>query len=224
MRAIHFGQRKLHQQLTGVLGQPPVTSLAMPELTLNHPKRLFHLGADAGFDFFNLIGQGVAEFGLLQRFALALHHGNFTVHDSVFVLNLLALFNASVARFSKDHFFLPMPQDMRMRHIASIGRRCRDRMHQARVSVKANVCLHSKLPLAALLDLVHFRAVLAFFIVGRTGRCDHGGTLHRAGLEPQLAINQLGILSGQNLRTKAVLPEHISKAQDGVLVGQLGDY
>ena len=134
-----IGQRKHHQQLAGVLGQTPITRLAMPELTLDHPKRMLHLGADTGFDLFNPIGQGVAGFGLVQRFALARHHGNFPVHASVFVLNLLALFNASVARVGKDHFFLPMQQGMRLRHIVGISRSRRDRMHQARVSVHANV-------------------------------------------------------------------------------------
>jgi hypothetical protein len=100
------GQRKHHQQLAGVLGQPPVTRLARPKLILDHPKRMLHLGADTGFDLFNPISQGVAGFGLVQRLALARHHGNFPVHASVFVLNLLALFNAPVARVGKDHFLL----------------------------------------------------------------------------------------------------------------------
>jgi hypothetical protein len=104
-----IGQRKHHQQLAGVLGQTPVTRLAVSKLTLDHPKRMLHLGADTGFDLFNPISQGLAGFGLVQRLALARHHGNFPVHASVFVLNLLALFNASVARVGKDHFFLPMP-------------------------------------------------------------------------------------------------------------------
>jgi hypothetical protein len=66
------GQRKHQQQFTGVLGQPPVTHLATPELTLDHPKRMLHFGADTGF-------------GLVQRFALAQHNGNFPVHASVFI-------------------------------------------------------------------------------------------------------------------------------------------
>jgi hypothetical protein len=108
------GQRKHHQQLAGVLGQTPVTRLAMPELTLDHPKRMLHLGADTGFDLFNPISQGEAGFGPVQRLALARHHGNFPVHASVFFLNLLALFNAPVARVGKDHFLLPVQQYMRL--------------------------------------------------------------------------------------------------------------
>jgi hypothetical protein len=43
--------------VTGVLGQASVSRLAMPELTLDHPKLMLHLGADTGFDLFNPISQ-----------------------------------------------------------------------------------------------------------------------------------------------------------------------
>ena len=66
-----IGQSKHHQQLAGVLGQAPVTRLAMPELTLDHPNRMLHLGENTGFDLFNPISQGVAGFGLVQRLELA---------------------------------------------------------------------------------------------------------------------------------------------------------
>jgi hypothetical protein len=79
----HVGQRKHHQQLAGVLGQPPAKHLAMPELTLDHPKRMLHLGADTGFDLFNPISQDVAGFGLVQRLALARHHGELNRPSSI---------------------------------------------------------------------------------------------------------------------------------------------
>ena len=82
----------------------------MPELPLDHSKQMPQLCADTGFALFNLISQGLAGFGLVQRIGLALHHGNFLVHASVFVLNLLALFSAPVALVGKDHFFLSMQQ------------------------------------------------------------------------------------------------------------------
>lgn len=128
------GQRKHHQQLAGVLVQTPVTRLVMPEMALEHPKRMLHLDADTGFDLFNQFSQGVAGFGLVQRLAFILHHSKLPVHTSVLVFNLLALFNASAARVGKDRFFLSMQQGMLLRQSVGIGRRCRDRMHQARVS------------------------------------------------------------------------------------------
>ena len=133
------GQREHHQQLTGVLGQAPVTRLAMPELTLDHPKGMLHLGADAGLEFFKLIRQCVADPGFVQCLALARHHRNLPVHISVLVLNLLALFNAPVARVGKHNFFLSMQQGMRLCHIVRIGRSRRDCVNQSRLSVHADV-------------------------------------------------------------------------------------
>ncbi len=116
-----------------------------------------------------------------------------------------------------------MHQGMRLRHVVGIGRRCRDRVHQARVSVHANVRLHAKVPLAALLGLVHLRVALAFVVLVRTGRCNQGGIHHRAGLDHQPAINQFGIHSRQYLRAQVVLFKHVPKARDGAFIRQPGD-
>jgi hypothetical protein len=85
------------------------------------------------------------------------------------------------------------------------------------------VRLHAKVPLVALLGLMHLRVALAFVVLGRTGRSNQGGIHHRSGLEHQPAVNQFGIDSRQYLRAQVVLLEHVSKAQDGALVGQPGD-
>jgi len=84
-------------------------------------------------------------------------------------------------------------------------------------------CLHAKVPLAALLGLMHLRVALAFVVLGRTGRCNQGGVHHRAGLEHQSAINQFGIDSRQYLRAQVVLLEPVSKAQDCAFIRQSGD-
>jgi hypothetical protein len=104
----------------------------MPELTLDHPKRILHLGGDTCFDFFNPISQGVSSFGFIQRFALAQLHGYFPVQPSLLVLNILELFNVQVVnRVGKDHLFLPMQLGLHLRHILCISRRCRDYVRQA---------------------------------------------------------------------------------------------
>jgi hypothetical protein len=41
------------------------------KLTLDHPKRVLHLGADARLELFQLIRQGVADQRFVQRLALA---------------------------------------------------------------------------------------------------------------------------------------------------------
>jgi hypothetical protein len=117
-------QGKQREQLRRVLGQPFVANLGETELTLDHPKRMLDLGANAGFDLFQFILEGVTGFGLVQRFALARRHGNLPVHLGVLVPNLLALFNAPVARVGKDNFFLSVQRGVRLRHIVCVGRLC----------------------------------------------------------------------------------------------------
>lgn len=151
----------------------------MTEVTIDHPKWMLHLGAVNGFYHFNPIGQSAASFDLVQPFTFARHHGNFPAHASVFFLNILALFNASAAQDGKDNSFLPGEQDMRFRNIMGTVRRCRDRMHQARVRVHTNVRLHAKVPLVDLIGLVHFRIAHAFVVLGRTGCRNQGGIHHR---------------------------------------------
>ena len=146
-------QGKQREQLHRVLGQPFVPNLGETELTLNHPKRMLDLGANAGLDLLQFILEGVTGFGFVQRFTLARHHGNLPVHASVLVLNLLALFNAPVARVGKDNFFLSVQQGVRLRHIVCIGRRRHNCVNQARLIVHADVRLHPKVPLVSFLGL-----------------------------------------------------------------------
>ena len=53
------GQRKQRDELCGVLGKPPVAHLGVPELTLDDPKRMLHLGPHAGFELFGLFVQSL---------------------------------------------------------------------------------------------------------------------------------------------------------------------
>lgn len=50
-----IGERKQRMQLRCVLGQSPIANLYVPELALDDPERMFHLGADAGLDVLKLV-------------------------------------------------------------------------------------------------------------------------------------------------------------------------
>ncbi len=65
-----------------------------------------------------------------------------------------------------------MQQVLGLRHIRRIRRRCRHRVHQARIDVDPNVGLHSEVPLVALLGLVHLRIARAVGVLRRTRRGD----------------------------------------------------
>ena len=49
-----MAQRKRRVQLRRVLGQPLVAHLGVPELLLDDPKRVFHLGSNASLGVFTL--------------------------------------------------------------------------------------------------------------------------------------------------------------------------
>ena len=60
-----------------------------------------------------------------------------------------------------------------------------DCVYLARVNIDANVGLHPKEPLVAILGLVHLGVALTTAVPGRTRRGNQGGINHRARLEYQ---------------------------------------
>ena len=96
-------------------------------------------------------------------------------------------------------------------------------MHQARISVHANVRLHAEVPLVTFLGLVYLGVAPAAAVPGRSGRRNQRGVHHGASLEHQAALDQLGVDGGQNLLAQLVLFEDVAKPQDGALIGQPGD-
>ena len=53
-----IAQGEQRVQLGGVLRQSALADLHVPELALDHPKRMFHLGTDARLDVLELFGDG----------------------------------------------------------------------------------------------------------------------------------------------------------------------
>ena len=64
-------QRKQRVQLRGVLGQTVVARLHVPELALDHPKRVFQLGSDAGLYMFEFFRDFAHRRGFVQCSAFA---------------------------------------------------------------------------------------------------------------------------------------------------------
>ena len=110
-----------------------------------------------------------------------------------------------------------------MTSFVRVGGRAHHRVHQATVSVHANVRFHAKVPLIALLGLVHLGVACARAVLGGTGRGNQGGIDHGAGLEQQATLRQHGVDGGEDLRTQVVRFEQVAKAQDGALVRQARD-
>ena len=60
------GQRKQRVELRGVFLEPAVAHLDVAELALNDPKRLLHLGPDAGLDSLHWVDESIDQSGLVQ--------------------------------------------------------------------------------------------------------------------------------------------------------------
>ena len=76
------------------------------------------------------------------------------------------------------------------------------------------MCLHSEVPLVALLDLVHLRITLTTFVLGGAGRGNQGSVHYGAALEQQVVGSQLGVDDLKDLWAQVVLFEQVSETQD----------
>ncbi|CQR41666.1 conserved hypothetical protein [Thiomonas sp. CB3] len=209
-----------HQQLARVLGQAPITCLAMSELAFDHPKRVLHLGTNAGLGFLQSVHDRPHGRVLLQRFAVAGHHGHMPTDLRVILNHLFAFVHATVTGVGKDIAFFAMEQGAGLRDIVRVGAGAHHRVHQARVGIHANVRFHPKMPLISLLGLVHLGVAFSLGVLGRTGGRNQGGIDDGAGLEQQSLPLELGVDRLQDLRAQVVRFEQVAKPQDGALVGQ----
>lgn len=72
--------------------------------------------------------------------------------------------------------------------------------------------LHSKLPLVAILGLVHLGVTLPVLVLGRTGGSNDGGIHDGASLEHQALLGQRGVDRGQYLRRQLILVQQVESA------------
>ncbi len=70
---------------------------------------------------------------------------------------------------------------------------CLVHMHQARFVIDADVGLHAKVILVALLGLVHLRVTLAILVLGRARRVDQRRVDDGALAQLQAAVTQIAV-------------------------------
>lgn len=98
-----------------------------------------------------------------------------------------------------------MQQACRLCHVADVGDGADDRMHQTRFGIHTDMRLHSKMPLVALLGLVHVGVTLAVLVLGRTGCRNDGGIHNGAGLKHQALLGKRGVDGGSHLGRQSAL-------------------
>ena len=204
-----IGQRKQRDELRGVFGKTPVAHLGVPELALDNPKRMLHLGLHAGFELLSLFVQR-SPGRMLLRLTLTRAHG----HMPIYASGVGSFAGALVARINKDHLFFTVQQRMSLGDIIDVCGSSDDGVHQTGLRVHPNMGLHAEVPLVALLNLVHLGVAFTALILGRARRSNQGGIHHGARLEQQAVRGQLGVDDLQNLWAQRVLFEQITKSQN----------
>ena len=213
-------QRKQCCQLRRVFDQAPIPSLAIAKLAFDHPEGVFHFGPNAGLELLQLVYQGVYSFALLKSPALARHHDNLPFNPRVLRLNLLALGDAAVAGVCKYNSLFTVQQSLSLRDVVFIGSSTRNSVNQARLSVCANVGLHTEVPLVAFLGLVHLWVTLTRVVLGGARGCDQSGINDRACFEQQAPLDQLGVDSSKNLSGQVVGFKQVTESENGALIRQ----
>ena len=210
-----IGEREQRRQLRGVLLQSTVPHLDEAELTLDHPEWVFHLRPQARLQSLDLI-ERAAPCRIRQGPAFARSHRHLPCHARSF----WPLAGALVTGISEHDRLFAMQQSVTLGDVIDVGGGADHGMDQPRFGIRSNVGLHPKVPLIALLGLVHLRVPLAGAVLGRTGGGNQGGIDNRAGLEQQTCLSKHGIDGIKHRLGQLVRFQQVPETKDGGFVRQ----
>ena len=216
-RQEQIGQPKQREQLHFVLRQPAIARLPVLEQVLDHMERVLDLCPNARLGVLELFEQRPQPVGR-QRFALAALHGDVPSHRGVPIL--FALGYALVACITEHLRLLAVQQLVRLAHIAYVGRRRHDRMHQPGLGIDADVRLHPEVPLVALLRLVHLGVARLGAVLGRRGRGNERRINDRALAHHQASLGQMRLDDLEDFLREPVRLEQATKPQQRGRVGR----
>ena len=146
---------------------------------------MLDLGPDTGLALLDFVHECVDwNVCFIEMFALARKHGHLPAHAVHCVESFVGTL---ITRIGKDDGFLPVQQTIAFGDIGHMAGRAAHRMHQPRVGIHADMGLHPKVPLVALLARMHLRVALAVLVLRRTRR-RHQSRIHCAALLEQQAL------------------------------------
>lgn len=90
--------------------------------------------------------------------------------------------------------------------------RADDGVHQARLSIDSDMRFHSKVPLIALLGLMHLGVTLAFLVLGRTRGSNQGGIDHGTALKHEALCTEFVVDDLQDALAQSVGFEQVTGA------------
>src|SRR3954447_12116555 len=97
------------------------------------------------------------------------------VPGDIAVLKFEPLVRPGIAGIGEDRLLLAVQQGRRLVDVGFVGGGARDRVHHPRGDIDPDMRLHPKMPLVALLGLVHLRVAGLAFVLGRGRGGDDGG-------------------------------------------------
>lgn len=132
-----------------------------------------------------------------------------------------SLRNPKVPRIAPDSLFLAMQKLIIYRNIMNIRGRGGDAVNQAESVVRANVHLHSKMPLIILFGLMHFWVTLTAAVLSRGRRSQNRGINDTAFTQNQPLPSQMTIDGFKDHFAEFVFFQKMPEVQNGCLVRQV---
>jgi len=176
------GESKQRMQLSSVFRKPAVAHFSQSELALDYAGEMLDLGAHTGLELFDSFTDSV-RLQLDGHPALARPAGNVPV----------GLGGQSLARIGKDIGLRSAQKEPGLDDVLNIDSSASQAVDQPGLGIHPNVGLHAKVPLIALLSLMHLRVPCARGILGRAWRRDDRGIQNHALGESQTAARQIAI-------------------------------
>lgn len=196
-----------------ILGQPLVAHLTVAEEILDHMKRVFHLGTDAGLGFLDRQQQRFHR-AVVHRLDVAALGGNAALEILGNFLFVKMLPHAGVTRVAV--YALVIFPDPSAGHgdIGDVGRRRNDTMGQSSDGIDADMGLQAEVPLVAPLGLLHLRIALLSLFFGRRG-CRHDSrVVEGAFTHEQALLSQVGVDLLENPLGQRMLLQQVTEAQE----------
>src|ERR1700730_4494258 len=200
---IQIGKRKARVQARGVLHQPAITDFVEPPESLDHVKGMLDPGSGGGAPSVDeplIFGQRNVRRSAIDAVADALRQGRLTMR--LVPVGLVA-----------KHFALSTVQQFgHLRTVVPV-RHVRAKAVADPAAIRADVRLHTEMPVFSLLRLAHLRVSRALLILRRWRRGNEGGVHNRAALEQQTLLLEQAANLGEYLLRQFVLLQKMAKPQ-----------
>jgi len=196
-----------------VFGQAAIANLAVAKGLFDVPEWVLDLGTGAGFE---LLGLQLTVVQLLARAGALCNKPGYILA----ILMLIPLLNPKITRITEHALLVAMKKVASGHDVVNVGCCSIDAVDQPKRVVHANVHLHAKVILIALLGLVHLRVTLAALVLrGAWSRND--GSIHNAAFaQHQTVLLQVFVHLLEQHLAQAMAFKEMTKLENGGFIRQ----